>query len=159
MEIHEGVIYIILAGILSIFSYASLKKYAYMVRTNEDSRAITELRAANAEILRELDKAKNYLSVMKGKYRRVQQEYDLDLDDADIDPEAPDETKISDLVSSIFPQLPKKLTELADREDVLEMFTNIATKHPDKIGKFFDKMTKSKDDNPAPTQQKIPFGI
>ena len=158
MNVETGVIYIIITFLLGIFGYAALKKYTTMESSKHNTEKMQEVTQKLHELEVEKEKFSNQAKQWKYKYNSIRREYDLDLDELDIDDDADEASKISDLVGAIFPQLPKKFTKLADREDIQNLIANIATKNPDKIGDFIANFTKPKEDqtNKSPS---IPYGI
>ena len=153
MELQTGVLYIVMIVFAGIFSYVIFKKYTSLELEKHSLQHHKETSAKVSELAAENEKIKHANSQLR---YRLRHEYDLDLEDLDIDENADDATKVSDIVSAIFPQLPKKLTTLADRSDIQELVANIAAKNPDKLSDFISNFTKSKDQTNI---QQEPYGI
>lgn len=154
MQAETGIIYTIMIVIVSIFSYKIVNSYYKMEKEKNHSDQIDKLRETNMGMKDELHKVKNVCTTYKSKYNSLIKKYDLDLDDMEYNENEDEETKISDLVGAIFPQLPPKFRKLADQKDIQDMVGNIASKNPEKIKDFLSMFAGTK-----PKSQPEQYGV
>ena len=153
----EIVVYVIITGLVCTFSYKMVKVYSSLETKKHDAEQENQFRKKYEELKDQFQELKNAHAVNLSKMRTLRA-HDLDLDDYEYDENDEQDTQISDLVSAIFPQLPKKLTKLADREDILKMVSDIAAKNPGKVSTFIENFAKKKDAG-SPTNTPASYGV
>jgi len=85
----------------------------------------------------------------KQKLDRLRYSYELDYDDVLWEEEPDDEFKISDIAKAAYPQLPKSLADLIDKEEFQSAIAKTIEKKPDILNTFIDKFIGKKDQGSA----------
>lgn len=130
-----------------IVCIVSLRLYQVSMKSELKDQTATYQREHDLKSLQhkqEIDFINRRVADLKYKLKQAKLgEYDLDIEPREWDNDESEETKLSDLATSIYPQLPGKLAKLLDREDIQDLLVNAAEKHPDKISRFIESFTKS----------------
>jgi len=84
----------------------------------------------------------------KQKLDRLRYSFELDYEDIlwDGEEEPNDEFKISDIAKAAYPQLPKSLADLIDKEEFQSAIAKTIEKKPDILNTFIDKFIGKKDE-------------
>lgn len=71
--------------------------------------------------------------------KKIRENYDLGYDDVELDEDANDEMKLSDLATAVYPKLPPSLAKIIDKEEFQNAIIKTVEKKPDLLNTFIDR--------------------
>jgi len=147
MELEIAITGVIGLFILGLIGYKSLSKYL----THEGIKVTNDQKAHYENQI--LTLTKNYESMensrdgYRQKYKFMQKNYDIELDDDD---EISEDGEVNDIIpeiaGAIWPKMPPKIKELLGKEEFQDAIFKVAEKNVDKIPDWIEKfVTKPKE--------------
>jgi len=148
MELGVAIVLMIGVCFIGIISVSIGKKYFDIENVKQVKNADHQLELGKMQqlLVSSENSNRNYIY----KIRKLRDAYELDYDDVDYNDE--EELKLSDLASTIYPQLPPSLAKLIDKEEFQNAILKTVEKKPDIVNTFIDKWlnTDKKDTNSMP---------
>jgi len=137
-----GIIGLIFLGLIG---YKSLSKYLHHegIKVTNEQKALFENQILT--LTKDFTSMENSRDGYRQKYKFLQKNYDIELDDDEISDEGEVSDIIPEIASALFPKMPPKLKELLGKEELQEAIFKVAEKNADKIPGWIEKYVTNKD--------------
>lgn len=160
MELEVVIVLIVGLGFVSIIAFKVFRDWTRSEERKYMHSSDGELAKEIQFLKKELDVAQNGVRNWKHRYKLARTADDFDFDDdelEELEANASNPERLSELVEQLFPQLPKSLTKLLDKPALQDAIGNYVQKNPEALGGFLEKFLPSKTDSTVKTTEQ--YGV
>lgn len=146
VEFEVAIVGVVGLMFLGIIGYKSLSKYLSFegVKVSNDQKARYETVIVGLQ--KNLESMENSRDGYRQKFKHLQNNWDIDIDDDEISEEGEVNDIIPEIVGAIFPKMPPKLKALLGKEELQDVIFKVAEKNADKIPDWIEKFVLKKDE-------------
>jgi len=154
LEFDVAIVLVVGLAVVGIIGYKSLSKYLTheTVKVTNDQKALYEHKILQYQ--QNFEKMENSRDGYRQKYKHLQNNYDIDLDDDEISDEGEMSDIIPEIASALFPKMPPKLKELLGKEELQNAIFKVAEKNADKIPDWIAKYVNKTSDSDGSNSNK-----
>jgi len=147
VELEVAITGVIGLTILGFFGYKSLSKWLHHegIKVTNDQKAYYENQIIT--LSKNFESMENSRDGYRQKFKYLQKNYDIELDDEDeISEEGEMSEIIPEIAGALFPKMPPKLKALLGKEELQDAIFKVAEKNADKIPEWIERfVTKPKE--------------